>query len=345
MTATRSSNIIRPDEALVRAGSTVSARTFVAMGAAMNGLLGSGAMLVPFHCPGTTTITAATTFYFRCEPRTQALARMWVVQMRTPTTSSGFDMTLSAGSSLQVFSVPWTRDETTSVMLREDLSAQSNTEQTISITATPGGSSPAIQILSLGCWEVPRHSLQEDSTDVGCNIESLGHRQPIYSGVAAKSFQAIDDAVYAGRYALRRHFINHSFGDIDARAVAITGTSYTRILDYDLPCLQRKHFYADAVRAMSYKIRCRHTGGAVSVDLRVTMTNGDTTTSTFTPGTSYGWYPTTAAQVDVDAEDLTVATGLPGSTWDVATIEARLGSASGTLYVSSVSAWEAVTSC
>lgn len=340
--------VVRPDESLVRAGSPVSARTWQPIGMALNSINGAGRMLVPFHMPGNQSFQKGTSydFVYRVEPSPTALARMWVVEAHPNASAGGF--TLTAGSDTVTGYTARSLDDITPVLLRENLTTQSSTQQSITLNIdTLAGAD--LRIKSIGCWEIPRTELQANTTDYGVTTETLGHRAPIYAdGGAGTCIRGCDDALYRARLHTRRHLLNMSFGEEvgspTSGAYTNATTTYTRILATDLPMLARMHFRGLSVRPMSYKIRAAHSAGAVACQLRVTMTNGDTTTSTFTPGTTLDWYPSTAAEVDVHTEDLTAADGRRSSTWDVATIEARLdpaGAGTGTLYVTAVSVWEA----
>lgn len=340
--------VIRPDESLVRSGASVSSRTWQSIGMALNSINGAGRMLVPFHCPGSGTFTkgVAYDFVYRVEPSPDALARMWVVEAYP--NASGGGCVLTAGADSMTGYTARSLDDVTPFLLRENLTAQSSTQQSITLNIDALANAD-LMIRSIGCWEIPRTELQANTTDYGVTTETLAHRSPIYAdGVAGTCIKACDDAMYAARKHTRRHLMNINFGEQSgsptSKAYTNATTTYTRILGTDLPMLARMHYRNLTVRPMSYKVRAAHSAGGVACQLRVTMTNGDTTTSTFSPGTTLDWYPSTAAEVDVHTEDLTAADGRRSSTWDVATIEARLdpaGAGTGTLYVTAVSVWEA----
>jgi hypothetical protein len=339
-----------PNEGIVRNAAPVSARTWQNIAQNINYALGSGMQLIPCHVPhGGSAVVAKNSsvdFHYRVEPRAQAMARVWtVVTQPTAGGRAQFTMQSPAGSGTTVTAYSADRGTLTPVLYTQTLSSQSSAEAELSmrIAVGNGASDNDLQVMGIGCFEIPRAVLAQSTTDYGVDIESCGHRQPIYDATSAYlSVTGCTTSLYQARIASRRSFLQQAWGSSTSLAWSTTSTSYANVTEGAVPILGRKLYNGETTRNMRYKVYARHSAGGVSCSVRLTMANGATTTSTFTPTTSFTWLPSSAATIAVHSEDLDASDGRRSTTWDTATIDAKLDSASGTLYIASVCAWESV---
>lgn len=341
-----------PSEAAVRCAAPVSARTWQNVAQNVNYALGHGMQIVPLHTPqtGATSVPKNNSreFHFRVEPRAQALARIWSVVVQPSGTGRGeYTITAPAGTGTAVVAYASDRDTMAPVTYTEYLSAQSAAETEISIRIAVGNEATDqdLQVMAIGCFEVPRAQLAMSSTDYGVDIETCGHRQPIYDATSAYvSISGVSSSLYQARQSCRRSLLQQSYGSDTTTAWSTASTSYVDVTEGAVPMLNRYLYNGDNQRPARFKVYCRHSAGGVSCSVRLTMSrSAGTTTATFTPTTSFAWWPATAGSIDIDAEDMSSSDGLRSSTFDNARIEAKLDSASGTFYIGAVSVWESAT--
>lgn len=341
-----------PSEAAVRCAAPVSARTWQNVAQNVNYALGHGMQVVPLHTPQTGSMSVPKNsnreFHFRVEPRAQAMARVWSIVAQPSGVGRGqYTITAPAGTGTSVVAYASDRDTMSPVTYVEYLSAQSaaETDLSIRIAVANAAADQDLQVLAIGCFEIPRSQLAQNATDYGVDIETLGHRQPIYDATSAYvSVSGVSSSLYQARQSCRRSFLQQSYGSDTTTAWSTTSTSYADVTEGAVPMLNRYLYNGDNQRPARFKVYARHSAGGVSCSVRLTMSSSaGTTTATFTPGTSFAWWPASAASIDIDAEDMDDSDGIRSGVFDNARIEAKLDSASGTFYIGAVSVWESAT--
>lgn len=342
-------------------GRPVSASTWMAASQLVNHLLGRGACVIPAFHPGLAAgIVAGTTrdFRFRTVLQAQTVALTWEVQLRslaglgaasaivaitTPTSGSSVSYTVPAGSAL---TLPHT------IRHVEQRTSQSASEVEINIRLAPTVND--VEVLSISCWAIPRAALDRTSTEYGIDQATQGPRQDIFVDPSSggRSLNALMlDAVIASTTARRIGLLHLGLPDASGDAFQVTG-AMGALYAGGGPILTRKIGRAATTGTVSCRVLAwASVGGTTWGTLQIDTTSGGVGTATIPLGsagakltTTPTWYPLVADAAktfSVDCEDLTEPDGLPGSTFDDVSFQASLDGAAATIYIATISCWEA----
>lgn len=210
------------------------------------------------------------------------------------------------------------------------------------ITIENDASSTAdLYIDSIGCYALPRETLEFDADDVGINVPTCGPELPIFDADDYLSIGALSRAMEAGESTAtfgtgsRALF---AFSRPEGYGIPISGGSWTPIF-VEGPCIQAHHrFRGEVLRRVWCNARGTVDGGS-AMEVRFTAASGDTATKVSVGAT---WsFP---VALDADAEDLAASDGRRDATDEIVTIEARISSGAGSGTVESVSLIDGVIS-
>lgn len=304
---------VDPDTGGIKIGQPVTAEQWGAMGSLANYLNGHGGMLIPWCAIGHEVSSGGSgTFHFYVAPKDRAVQRVWCLHVTTNT--AGATATITCGSASAVTVRPETSavGRTVPVIVRESLAAKTSTAGDVSVTVSASGG--AVLVESLACYEQTRRVLAEDTTDYGVELESLRPRLPIYDGTNESVAGVIDayknlDARRAGLFA---------WSTPTGSAIQITGGSYVDLFPLSPPCLGA----ITATGTTSTTVRCaayaKVDSGTGQVRFTADQEGGNVVLSI--TSTTFAWV---VDDLDINAEDLTVADGRRNNVWEGLTIEAN----------------------
>lgn len=302
-----------------------------------NWIAGRPATIVPsFGALRTIATTKTSDFCFWSKPRYQDVSYRYslLLTAEAPTTADVSINGSSVGTGFEVTN----RRNALPLYFDQEQSSQGTTEAELKISVTAGASSVTVE--SLGIEALPRTRLTQDSNDLGADRLKLLHRLPIGERNFASNFLDYQDSL---RDAARRlGSFHYSFGS-DA-PFGTTSTSYTGIFNDDVSILGRYIYNGDTTRELEWRVKCYASDNTTSANIRVSNNAGTDVIAMPTGTTSATWLPTTAGAAstfDVDAEDNTEADGLPSSATDDHTFDVQRTAGPGTVYIESISAWEA----
>lgn len=349
------SGIVRPRRALIdtseiRAGYTVRGATWSTAAALTNWVLGRGAQLIPAYTPGPTNadvpdyaMSAGSTYtfqyYFR--PRYQAVQRIWCFTLSG--SNNPVTITVPAGGT-SVTATARPRETTQPVRVVESLSAQSDTEASVSITIAPTVASTWLD--SVSCFEVPRAFLTESTTnDRGNDTTELQHGQPVlYESVQPMVGTVTTAAAIGRRASLLQWSVPATVSGSTSTSFAVSTTSTAAagvdVLDRAVPALARKTSLTGLTGSVRVRFLVWTNGLGTSGQIRFTSSENGSTSwiDVSSATTSPTW--TSAATLTVDCEDPAAADGRQDATWD--DMNAQIRSADGVcrIYCAAISAWE-----
>ncbi len=339
----------------LRAGLGVRAFGWRDVAALNNWTLGTGAQLIPNYCPNITlNKTTEYTFQWRTRPRIQAFDRLW---------SIGIEVTSGNASSTATIEIPDAATAVTRIIHRfsatrrarvpfqvqHALSSQSASEEVLSMSIKCDQIDSAIRWI--GCRELPRLTLETDTTDYGTDLSRLSPGQPILNSQLTRVFASNADSTLIGRRAslLQWGVPSHTGGlsgtVTTAFAASTTSSTFQNLFHLGTPVLARRGYWASPLPTkgtVTGKILTWVTvGGAGEVKFTTDQSGADTTPTSVT-GASYEapkW--TDAHSINIHNEDLDSADGrqtAASPVWDLLQVKYR--ATSGTIYVAAVSVWE-----
>lgn len=301
-----------------------------------NWLVGQGAQIVNAGpalaigsgvAVGTIAAGDAFTFYHYVRPRTGHTYRMWLISFDSGVGQISGSVE-NATDTLQTFAFSASsgnvRTRHTIRVLEEALDTTHLTELTINNDAT---SDAALAVVGMCCFEVPYVT-----SDSVISENTLATKQPIYDGEEAAAMPAViaamdDCRLYARRASLFSwHAVppGESSSDyITVSATTFTGTSNVFLVDPTV--VVRKVLNASTRRTAAWAARVQSVSGAG--EIKITMTNTDTTTVTFNESSM----AIVSGTILVNCEDMsTLATdgGLTAGARDYMTVEIRRTTAS-----------------
>lgn len=321
----------RPEmsEALIRVASPVSHLTWQGGAYLANYLRGKGSMLVPWSFASRTISASATeTFRFRVRPRSSAVQRIWMLQLRT-TASAGVtaEVASPSGGTAATYAVASSLDARVPVVYTENLASKSSVEAQIEVTIKASGG--AVIVEGIACYEQDRPLLNSDSTDYGTDVVTLATGQPIFDG-SNVSFGGVMDAL-ANADARRVGIFHWTLGDGVATQTAAT---YIPLMDLAVPVLAQKAARAATTAIIKWSAYARMAAGTGNI--RVTTTASGVSDVASITGASFAW--TTARSITIGCDDMASSDGRQSSTWDDLQIEIQ-GNGVNALSVCSVSFW------
>ncbi len=350
-----------PAEFFVRGGMSIKSLTMQDVAKLLHWSIGRGGQLIPCYSPNYAIPALRTArFKFRVQPRYQAYSRIWTIGTRTISASGSLEYKVAtpSGGTQKTYNALSGYTANNPILHYHDLSAQSSAETEISIDIENANASGTITVESIGCFDVPRLDLALAAYDYGVDVETLGHRQPIFYDDDGKGISSLaTTSAEAFGLAHRTGMFHHAWpivGDAGVYGISaaktVTATAYDPVFKSAAGATRAAPQLARKERrdgAAGYTLKTINVGvlGAVtggSGDVRFTMTNGATVTLNVTAtatafgGTSAGTWVTST--INVTTEDASTANGLRAAAWDLATIEARKNT-SGTLYIAGVSMW------
>ena len=281
---------------------------------------GHGGMLIPWCAVGKLLDDESVVFHFYVGPKARAVERIWRVML-----SGSTPATITAGSAAAV-DVPVGATAAT-YTIREPLSAKTSTagDTSITITSVEAGQ---LTVHAIAMYEQTRAVLALDSTDYGVDITTLQARDRVFD-TANRSLRGLADG-YKNVDA-RRAGIFHWTGGPLLDFLAVTQASYTDLFVFYAPALGAITEAGGTTTSFRVAVYAKVNAGSADVQF-LSAEAGDSLTINVT-STSYAWV---TDDLDVDAEDLSLADGRRGSAWETIQVQARKGTAT-TLSIAAIS--------
>lgn len=205
-------------------------------------------------------------------------------------------------------------------------------ETSVAIKITAG--SQDLHLVSLGLESVPRAILATGTPQLGADRLAFWPRQPIAEPNIA------DDILYHQQAlvedASRRIGYFHLARSEDHRR-NVTSGSFVDIAIFRI--LSRFLFSGDTEQTLYWKVYARKSDSSTEGEVRINDAGGGSYSTISLTGTSTTaqWWPSGSdAGFTVYCEDPTEADGLPGTGWDVKTVEARRTAGSGNIEIESI---------
>ena len=321
------------------AGLPVSASDWSDLSAEQRWLLAQGRQLVPAFRPYNATVNKTTLyrFAFRIVPTLHAIQRVWAVTTRA---TSGATFTVEGVSraiaSSPTFVASRSADHAVPSLLIINVSTQTSAESSVDLDLDISENGV---VDCISCVEIPRLYLDDGATEDAANPNDVRTGQPITATSLAKFSETHLDTSFGKRVHLHwavPYQVASSLSTTFARTSA--STTYVDILDVAAPILGRTLYSGDTARTVTCKVFGWTTSTAVAQG-RATSTSGAGSVTALSLTNTPGW--SDAFTVDVDAEDLAEADGLPSSTWDDIQVAFRRSSGAGSVYVTSAIVYEA----
>lgn len=324
-----------PSADLVLSSAPVSTVTWQSLGYLANFLRGKGAQLVPTCFPQRSIIAGVTeTFRFRVKTRNTAIQRIWVVGLRTTTTSSVHADIRSPSGSGPTIQVPvrTTLDTRTSDVYVEDVASKATAE--VEITISIKAVEHAVIVESISCYEQDRPVLNGDATDYGVDVTTLASRQPIFEG-SYQSAGGVYDSL-ANADARRVGLFHWSVGG----STSVTRLSATpaNIFILDAPILTRKLARSAVTGTVKWAIYA-YLSGAGTGTVTASTTSGASNTITIT-NTAAAW--STPQTFAVDCDDMASLDGRQTAgtpRWDMLNFKFA-GNGTRSIIVQAISVWD-----
>ncbi len=312
------------------------------MAEALNWCRAQGGTLISAFDPGASVAAGAShTFNFKVWPRYDGIDRLWVIRMARPygaDTDNRVSVKVPASGTAVQVGVTGTYRNAYDWVFHEVLASQSSAIQDATCLVQNNGSTQAVDVQSIGCYEVPRGYLDLDTTEHGIDVESVRGGAPIYDGSGAgRSWEAMVQSLENFRTENARPGLIHWAVDT-TQALTTTSTVLVDLFEdggssEGPPCLAAKQYRADTTKTVNVYCYAKLSGAGTGT-ATITMTNGATVNVTWTNTGSFAWASGTIA---VDAEDLSAADGRRSSRWDIAGIQWKVSVGSITGSVAGVS--------
>jgi hypothetical protein len=324
-----------PSADLVLVSQPVSTVTWQSLGYLANFLRGKGAQLVPTCFPERSIAVGVTeTFRFRVKTRSSAIERIWIVGLRTATSTSVHAEIASPSGTGTVMIVPVsdTLDSRASVAYVETVASKTAAESEINISIK--AVDHVFTVESISCYEQDRPVLNGDATDYGVDVSTLSARQPIFEG-SYQSAGGVYDAL-ANADARRTGLFHWSVGG----STLVTRLSATPadIFILDSPILTRKLARSAVTGTVKWAIYA-YLSGAGTGTVTASTTSGASNTITITNTVAAWSTPQTFA---VDCDDMASADGRQTAgtpRWDMLNFKFA-GDGTRSIIVQSISVWD-----
>lgn len=294
-----------PELADIQIGEPVRAQTWERTARLLQWVRGRCRLLIPTHRPAYTKTGGSTTVRYWVAPSGYAIARVWILDVRssTKTAPSAFTVQAGAGAATGSIRVDGRSATAVPVVYVEPGATQSTTAAEISavITATLG----TIRVESVTCYELPRASLDPSGgTDYGLDLDSYYPRSDIFESATGGLFEL---AAALEETDTRRIGAAAWWSDL---GVSTTSASYVDVYPTPIRMVPAQDLIADTTRLIQCGAYGFASNGTTTGDLRIKDTAGNVSAAISIPllGTTPAWQGVT--ELAFLCEDLTKTDGV-----------------------------------
>lgn len=303
------------DSTVIRSGVAVSAfQTWAQMGYVANWLQGQGACLVAgFAGDAQKLVKNATyTYHFRALTRAVNVQRVWVVTLRGDAVAASTTVTVSAGAgAAQTYTVPGYR-WTTPILYVETVAAKTSARADLTLQVVVSATSSDVWADSIRCFEMPRPSLNYDSTDLGVEMASLASGERIYDTANASYVSVAQVFQTIAQTDPRRIGLLAWAVPVETPLLRTLATGLN-LYSLPVPILGRSLDSGQTTSPVLWSVYAKVAGGGSGTVTLSTDGSAVTDTATISSAT-FAW--TTPRSVSVDTEDLSVIDGRRSARWD-----------------------------
>jgi len=297
----------------ILSGRTVRAPHWIDATNLMNYVLAFGGQTVPFYYPDIALTAGGTvTLHHYVRRRLRCKGRVWVLYVVSHDRAAvaNFDVTIAGTTYSRVAfagesptGAGMTSQETAPHIFIEDLAGSQNDtteDMTVKIDCTAG----AVDVYGVGCFELPRGYLEEDTTDYGTLPEAFVTGRPIKRSNGVRLASACKDL----RGSCPRN--GHFYWCSDDAGVTVSNTSYSDFFAAKIYTLPPRYARSDTTNTkVRVNVYAKVSAGTCTLNWQVT---GEHASSPFvgtgTSSTAFGWLGATA--VTLYDEDLTTSNGI-----------------------------------
>jgi len=188
-----------------------------------------------------------------------------------------------------------------------------------------------IQVLAIGCQELPRAILESGSPDNGIDVDSFAPGAPIFADRFGDLADAINDPVHGSRC-----LFQWSVPDTEDFAIS-TSSAFSDVFKIPVPALTRRLSNA-ANRSVSFAFYGWNSDSSTTGRVRIDSSKRAPSSSVSISSTTKAW--SANGSVNIDTEDLSEPDGQRGGADDLLDVEFRRISGSGTSYLSAIAVFE-----
>lgn len=316
-----------PQTSAIKIGAPVRAAEWLEVSRLIQWLRGRGRVLVP-QALGLVTLNSVTTsrvYRYRSTPSGRAIARVWVLDVRCtgafPSFAS-FTVQGGSGSLSSTFVVNSRSLESVPIVYIEEPVAKTAavSELTLTVTRVDG----TMQVQSVGCWELPRAQLTKDATDLGIDLDSFYPRRPIF------------DATYENTKAIARALAatdGRRIGHVamNFEAIGSTAAAWEDVFESPIRLVPRQGIVGATTQECAWYVYAWVSAGGTTGEFRVVDAAAAASTLDTVSSTTPAWIGKTKT---FKCEDLTVANGLRGGTYDTVQLQVQRTAGAGTVHAS-----------
>jgi hypothetical protein len=324
------------NSAIVASNVAIRSQTWSDAAQVNNAAKGAGSVLVvPGFIGDTIANQSSYTYRFRARPTLPESVLVWQVRCSAAVPIVLFTPTFSA---LQNRAAPSTTLDNPPVYVFDTYTAGTTNETEYTLTiASPAGGGSSIYVESIALIELPRTVLTSAEGGIPVNTQRVG--DPI-SDVTGEGYTALCARVNAALSECRRVGQFHWFTN---NPVVVLSTSFANLFSQGFMALNRKTTGTSATRTLSWRVYAQQASSNSGEVRLASAKNVTSTTVTVTLAPGLAWFPATtgaAAQIGVDAEDVSTAAGMPGGTFDPIVLSARVTGTLRSVSVYGISVWE-----
>lgn len=322
-----------PQTEHVKVGAATRAADWLELAKLAQWVRARGRVLVPLGRCKVALGTSPTSriFRYRTKPSGRAIARVWVLHVRSTTPSNGFaTFTLQAGTGPTSggFLVNTRSFDATPIHYVEPCAKTTSTTDLAMTVARLDGS---LEVLSVGCWELPRAALTKDATDLAIDLDTFWARRPIYEGDYVNT-----------------RAIAASLGDTDGRRIGhfgqafemarTTSAAYVDVFVKAPRIVPRQDRRGTTSQVLAWDVYAWVSAGGTTGQFRVNSTAGSSSVLSVSSTTPAWLGPQATAAIS--NEDLTEPNGHRGGSPDTVQLQVRRTAGAGEIRFESFCVWE-----
>lgn len=329
---------VLPQQKAIRNGTAIRSGTWSACGELYQYLNAQGRQAVAAHTPNIEIPNSSTyTFSYMYNQSPIATARAWMIKFKVSfTAETSKAVPYQINSSLN--GIATNTSLSTPIMFLETFTQGASANQEITLDIENLDSANALRVMQIACFELPRASLDLDTTDEGIDTGSLGVGSPITALINNQSMESLRDVWPNLQTDLTRGSM-FAFSRSEN-----TGATFTTLADvYNVyPMILGRHLNTGSggdQETVTVAAQCS-TGAGTTGRVYFTPESDDPdgqVSISFAAGQDRVWQTTT---MEVNTTDFSTADGRRDSIWEEIQIEAERTAGSNAFTVHATAIYE-----